>query len=89
MGYVLLYPKRSGVGGENPAEGQYWSEHLVPKMLKNGWSVTPDFTNEKVVSSMAEKAQTEIAAKMAVLDKRERDLVEREQALKSSKKAEV
>lgn len=34
MGYVLLYPKRSGVGGENPAEGQYWSEHLVPKMVR-------------------------------------------------------
>lgn len=90
MGNLIpLYPSRSGIGSANPAEPEYFPEKLVKKLLKNGWSATPDFTNAKVVATLAEKAKAEIQSERAVLDQERAELEKLKaeiEASKSSKK---
>lgn len=63
MTQVLLYPKKGGTGGANPAEPWAFPEHIAKKLIKSGsWSNVPDVSNEKVAVSLIEKAQNETRA---------------------------
>lgn len=63
MTQVLLYPKKGGTGGGNPAEPWAFPEKIAQKLIKSGtWSNVPDVANEKVAVSLIEKAQAETKA---------------------------
>jgi hypothetical protein len=59
---TLLYPRKNGTG--DPVKGKLVPDQLVSKFLKNGFSETPDITNEKAAEHFFQKklgdAQTEL-----------------------------
>jgi hypothetical protein len=90
MSLVLLYPQRNGTGGGNKAEASLWPIHLVPKMLKNGWSASMDATDPKVAEHLIEKAQSEVRATLTAVSQKEANLkAEREQFLKEKEEFEA
>jgi hypothetical protein len=66
---TLLYPRRNGTG--DPVKGKYVPDHLVAKFLKNGFSHTPDITNEKAAEHFVQTkllaAQDEIKSEVQKL----------------------
>lgn len=66
---TLLYPRRNGTG--DPVKGKKVPDHLVAKFLKNGFSHTPDITNEKAAEHFVQTkllaAQDEIKSEVQKL----------------------
>lgn len=82
MSQVLLYPKKGGTGGANPADPWAFPEKIAEKLLKSGaWSNVPDVSNEKVAVSLIEKAQQETKA--------EKEKIAKELAELKALKAEI
>lgn len=82
MNQVLLYPKKGGTGGANPADPWAFPEHIAKKLIKSGaWSNVPDVANEKVAVSLIEKAQQETKA--------EKERIAQERAELLAMKAEI
>lgn len=66
---TILYPRRNGTG--DPVLGKKVPDHLVAKFLKNGFSHTPDITNEKAAEHFVQTkllaAQDEIKGEVQKL----------------------
>lgn len=66
---TVLYPRRNGTG--DPVLGKKVPDHLVAKFLKNGFSHTPDITNEKAAEHFVQTkllaAQDEIKSEVQKL----------------------